>query len=312
MVGACLVQVGLLDLLFRSKNIKITIVAILVGLSVGFHYKNAVSYRRDWLHQNDIFQQLSWRIPGLKPGTILLSNELPSQYSSDNSLVAPLNWTYFPEFSDGDLPIFMYYTDLRFRSGYRKIEPGEMYTELYRFFPFHSTSEQILLIYQQLPGCLRVLDARHQADPTLPDELRDLLGFSNLDQILTDLEVELPPPLQSAAHPASWCYYFEKADLARQRAEWNQVVQYADLAFEAGFPDSPAKHVSEFTVFIEGYAHAGSWERAVELTLEAYRIDPQMRKMLCSTWERIHASTPASPEKSAAFDKIDQQLDCDR
>ena len=313
MVGACLVLVGLLDLLLKSRKLKITIVAILVGLSVGYHYKNAISYRRDWLHQNDIFQQLSWRIPGLKPGTILLSNELPSQYSSDNSLVAPINWTYFPDFSKGDLPIFMYYADLRFRSDHRKIEPGATYSELYRFYPFHSASDQILLIYQQLPGCLRVLDwQHHQADPSLPDEIRDLLNFSNLNQILTDQLVELPPPLQNAPYLKSWCYYFEKADLARQRGEWDQVVQYADLAFEIGFPDSPVKHVPEFPTFIEGYAQYGNWERALELTLEAQQIDPQMEKMLCTTWERIHASTPDSPEKSAVFDEIIQQLGCDR
>jgi len=310
--GACLLLVGLLDLALKSKTIKISIIAILVGLSVGHHYKNAVSYRRDWQHQNQIFQQLTWRIPGLKTGTILLSNELPSEYSTDNSLVAPLNWTYAPEFSSGDLPVYIYYTDLRFSTGKRQIEPGAAYLEHYRVFPFESSSDQIVVIYQQLPGCLRVLDSvRHPEDPTLPDEIRALLRFSNLDQILTTSDAELPPPFTADPDPGSWCYYFELADLARQRGDWVQVAEFGNLAFETGFPDSAAKHVPEYVVFIEGYAHTGRWSRARNLTLEAYRIDPLMSNMLCDVWKRTEANTPDSSEKAEEMEKINQKLDCD-
>ncbi len=309
--GVCLLLVGLLDLALKSKVLKISI-ALLIGLSVGYHTINALSYRVDWQHQQAIFQQLTWRIPGLKTGTTLLSNELPTQYSTDNSLVAPLNWTYAPEFSSGDLPVFIYYNDLRFKTGNRKIEPSADYKELYRFYPFKSSSDQILLIYQQLPGCLRVLDSvRHLEDPSLPGGIRALLPFSNLDQIITTENAELPPPFKNDSDLGSWCYYFERADLARQSGDWIQVAQLGDLAFETGFPDSAAKHVPEYVVFIEGYTHTNQWNRATELSMEAYKIDPLMKNMLCSAWERIDANTLNSLDKLEAMKKINKKLGCD-
>jgi hypothetical protein len=313
-LGACLLLVGLLDLVFKWKGLKITLVALLIGLSVGHHTINALNYRRDWQHQNQIFEQLTWRIPGLKTGTTLLSNELASQYSTDNSLVAPLNWTYAPDFSSGQLPVFIYYSDLRFESGKRQIDPKASYTELYRFFPFQSSADQIVVLYQLLPGCLRVLDAaRHQQDPSLPDEIKALLPYSNLGQIVTTGNAQLPPPFQNDdpdKQPDTWCYYFERADLARQSGEWARVAHYGDLAFEIGFPDAAIKHVPEYGVFIEGYAHNEEWGHAQDLTLEAYKIDPLMRNMLCDAWRRIDTDTPPSDEKLAAVAKVEQKLEC--
>ena len=226
--------------------------------------------------------------------------------------MAPLNWTYAPEFSSGDLPVFIYYSDLRFNTGKRQIDSGAVYTETYRFYPFESSSDQILLIYQQLPGCLRVLDpVHHPEDPTLPGGIRALLAFSNLDQIITTKNAEMPPPFRNDSDPDSWCYYFERADLARQRGDWAQVAQLGDLAFETGFPDSAAKHVPEYVVFIEGYAQSSQWNRATELTLEANKIDPLMKNMLCSAWERIDANTLESLEKLEAMEKINKKLGCD-
>ena len=315
--GACLLLVGLLELLFKPIPLKILVIPILIGLSVGFHFTNAVSYRSDWQHQKELFKQLTWRIPGLKDGTALISNELPLNYSTDNSLVAPINWTYAPEFSSGTLPVYIYYVDLRFDNSHRQIEPGATYHELYRFYPFETSSDQILVIYQEYSGCLRVLDSiHHQFDPTLPDDIRDILHYSSLDQITTTQNAELPAPLQGDPdlenNIESWCYNFEHADLARQREDWEQVSRFGDQAFEKGFPDSTKKHVTEFVVFIEGYAHTGDWQRAIELTLEAYKIDHRMKDMLCHTWERIIVDSPEPLGKLEALEIVNTRLGCEQ
>jgi len=311
MLGSCLLLVGLLDVVIKFKPLKVLLIALILGFSVGYHYQNGITYRRDWQHQIEIFQQLTWRIPGLKPGTALLSNELPSEYSTDNSLIAPLNWTYAPEFSSGNLPVFLYYRDLRFNQSHRQIEPGTAFKEQYRFYPFESSADQILAIYHHLPGCLRVVDAVHHSyDPSLPDEIRAVLAYSNLGQILITQNADLPTPFQVDTASEGWCYYFEKADLARQREAWDQVVNFGNLAFEIGFPDAPSKHAAEYVVFIEGYAHTGQWARARDLTLDAYQINPRMDQMLCAAWERIDIDTPTSGKKQTTLQKVNQKLGC--
>ncbi len=97
MFGAAVLWVGLIELTTFLPYQNIVLVALLAGLASGFHYQNALRFRMDWLAQRDYFWQLTWRAPGIKPGTILLTSEMPFEYDWDNSLTAPLNWTYAPD-----------------------------------------------------------------------------------------------------------------------------------------------------------------------------------------------------------------------
>ncbi len=310
-LGASLLLVGLLDLIARFQLPKVIIISVFVGLSVGYHYQNGVTYRRDWQHQTAIFQQLSWRTPGLKPGTVIMSNELPSEYSTDNSLIAPVNWLYSPDFEGGELPIFMYYYDLRFNQMARDLHADGTFSEFYRFYPFESSTDQVVVLYQRLPGCLRVMDTpRHEFDPSLTEEIQTILPFSNPDQILTDQNNPLPVLFQSQTTSESWCYYFELADLARQRGDWEQVAVFGDRAFEVGFPDAPLKHLPEYVVFIEGFAHTNQWERAAKLSLQAFEIDPRMDQMLCAAWKRIATETETSSQKTDSITAVVTTINC--
>ncbi|MCJ7700362.1 MAG: hypothetical protein MUO62_02160, partial [Anaerolineales bacterium] len=172
MIGSSLLLVGLLEFSLRWKLVRWVVLSALIGLAVGTHYQNGVTYRRDWSHQTTFFQHLVWRIPGLQADTALLANELPTTYSTDNSLTAPLNWTYNPGFSEGNLTAYLFYVDLRFGDKDRALSPGTLTTHDYRFYPFSGSPQQALVIYNQPPGCTRVLSAGlHQHFPGLPANL---------------------------------------------------------------------------------------------------------------------------------------------
>ena len=104
---------GLLDLLFSKSRIKVYVVALLIALGIGQQFYNANDFRRDWARQQEIFWQMAWRIPALKPGTVILTNELPLNYETDMGLTAPLNWMYAPDYTRGDLPYALLYTRTR-------------------------------------------------------------------------------------------------------------------------------------------------------------------------------------------------------
>jgi hypothetical protein len=64
-------------------------------------------------------------------------------------------------------------------------------------------------------------------------------------------------------------------------------------------------------VFIEGYAHADEWDRALELSQEAYQSDEQHAgPMLCRLWKRIETETADSPERNAAISKAANLFAC--
>ncbi len=308
-LGASLLLTAIINLIFKRDAVKLLLLSIIIGFSVGSHNQNAINYRRDWKYQIAFFQQLTTRIPHLESDTAILVNELPNNRSTDNSLAAPLNWTYAPDYSTGNMPLNMYYIELRFGRESTSLENTPL-SGVYRFFPYHSSPDQVLVIYHRPPACLRVMDSdHHHYYPLLPSYIKDVLPYSDLDRIVpgADPPAVLPAVLARYPQPQNWCYYFEKADLARQREDWESVAELGDVAFT--LDDSP-NHASERVPFIEGYAHVGRWSRAEELTFEALEINQFMGPMLCEAWERIEAGTPPSTQRDGILEKINTQLDC--
>jgi hypothetical protein len=105
-----------------------------------------------------------------------------------------------------------------------------------------------------------------------------------------------------------WCYYFEKADLARQFGEWDSVTRLGDEAFALNdYPNNPLERF----VFIEGYAHAGEWDRAIELSNVSYKVSKDfVGPSLCRLWERIETETTGGVDRSEAISKAKNLFAC--
>jgi len=105
-----------------------------------------------------------------------------------------------------------------------------------------------------------------------------------------------------------WCYYFEKADLARQLGDWETVTQLGDAAF--ALDDYPNDPVERF-VFIEGYAHTTDWEKAVELSQASYKVSKNyVAPLLCKLWDRIERETKSTPEQKSTLVNVQSMFGC--
>ena len=105
-----------------------------------------------------------------------------------------------------------------------------------------------------------------------------------------------------------WCFYFEKADLARQLADWDEVLVQADAAFQ--LRDHPNDPLERF-VFIEGYAHTGDWKKAVELSQASYAVSKSyVGPLLCRLWGRIERETAGTAEQKAALVQMKDEFGC--
>jgi hypothetical protein len=95
-----------------------------------------------------------------------------------------------------------------------------------------------------------------------------------------------------------WCYYFQKANLAHQRGDWQAV---ADLGDEAKAKGYTAQDANEWLPFIEGYARIGRWDIALELSKTAFIQDGEIAPRLCRLWGSLNYSSEQ--------DEINQLLD---
>lgn len=137
------------------------------------------------------------------------------------------------------------------------------------------------------------------------------MDISNPDLIRAKAD---PPatPLEAyfGSEPApNWCYYYEKAELALQSADWTQVAELGDQAFSQG-TQLYEVNAPEYLPYIEGYAHTGQWEKARKITLDAERLTFRMQRSLCDTWDRIMQSTSNSEQRRAAYESVQSRLQC--
>jgi hypothetical protein len=312
MAGTSLALVGVIELLLRPLRLKIAILALLVGLAIGLQIFIGTQYRREWAAQKDLFWQLSWRAPGLTPGTALLTADLPFVYFSDNSLTAPLNWLYAPNNTSREMPYIFYNVESRQDKKLTDFKKNQPISIPYRITNFSGNTSQAVAIFYQPPGCLRIADPRTDAVlPQKPRYFSEILPLSDPDLILTDSSTSSRPPerIFGPEPAASWCYYYEKADLARQVGDWEQVIQLADQAFQLGTQLYDI-NAPELIPFIEGYAQTGRWDDAARRSVEAYQLTPRIQRMLCASWQELLQSTPASAQRDQAAGQIANKVGC--
>ena len=299
MLASSLVVAGLLGLMARWPRVQLLLLTLLVAFSAGKQFQLANSYRRDWSTQKNLFWQMSWRIPSMPPGVTLLSNDLPFTFYSDNSLSGPLNWIYS---RPGHMDDILYFASVRTQPGRALgvgLKPGQPIKQYYLSDTFYGNTSQMIVINFDPPNCLRVLDPEIDVDnKLLPPLLRDAAFLSKPGLIHPENPVTLPEQLYDPEPSHGWCYYFEKAELARQSSDWPAIVKLGKQAFAAGSPNDPMERF----VFIEAYAHTGDWSTATKLTKEAYKISPEYTSMpLCRLWARIEREVGDSPDVRGAM-----------
>jgi hypothetical protein len=74
-----------------------------------------------------------------------------------------------------------------------------------------------------------------------------------------------------------WCYFYEKADLARQRGDWDEVLALGNEALDKEFV--PQDSV-EWIPFLQGYAIAGDVDHLREMA-PVIAVEPYISLQVC-------------------------------
>jgi len=312
MLGGSLFVVGLIELIVRNIQIKNYVFALLIALGIGQQFFNANIFRRDWAKQQEIYWQLAWRIPAMKPDTALLTDQLPIDYETDLSFSAPINWMYAPDYEGNDLPYALIYTEKRLGTvTLPSLEPNAEINLGLRRVTFHGSTSQAVTIYMPKNGCLRVLDSVRGDEITYARQSRFLVNaipLSDPSRIIMDVDQTAKLPfLREPEH--TWCYYYAKAELAYQKGDWNQVTDLINEATSLGYePEDPF----EWLTFIEAQALIGNIDDAEKLSTEVFTKDKKIRQGLCQVWKRVQDRRHARSETAARLTEVLSTFQCAR
>jgi hypothetical protein len=304
MFGASLV-VPSLFLLIKNPRTQIIAVCLLVALGVGNHVRAGEVYRADWELQRSFYWQLFWRAPALEQNTALVSFGRLTTIMGDPMTGNALN-TLYPQRGEPPRADLWNFELTRTRT-VETILAGEDLESDYRGLIFRTGSADDFLFYYYAPsGCLWILSPRDVYNDHLPLENRELAFFSNTANILPELlSHEYPDQAVFGAEPEhDWCYYFQKANLARQHSEWDEVFALIRQARTAGL--APMVGI-ELLPLVEAYAMTGDFQSAIYLSQNVHSMDALNDGLLCATWADI---AETSSDAQDAFTQVAAATGC--
>lgn len=307
MIGAVLLLVLFIDWLIKTQKQKHFLLALLLGVSIAFQIRTVNRYKLDWDVQKDFYWQLYWRAPALKAGTAILAPGIPSGYISDYAAGYGLNVLYASENLNVDVPFWFFtprYLDLPTLAA----QPQQEIQFKIRNIQFSGLASNIVsLYYHSSTRCLKVLDAIYQGDPFLKTVDPVFFKLSDPSQIISPEDPKKPSLSIFGKEPIhGWCYYFQKADFARQNKQWQEVINLMNEAFQKNLKPATG---SELLPLLDANLNIGNWDEAINVSNQMITITDEIKPAICSMVNK-YENTESNKIPPLTMDSLLLSADC--
>jgi uncharacterized membrane protein len=247
----------------KLRYLQMPMLGFLILSAVFTHYGNGFQHAEASNDLRDFWWQVSWRVPQFEEGTTLVANYPHGNIRESSFVWGPANLVYYPEpqWSEKKINTGIFALVLN-RDMVARIQVGEA-AYLDQFFTVYTVPDpgDILIITQPSPdSCVQVIDGSQPVYSVLERETIRLVGaYSDPSHILLDADFNEPPAFLFGDEPKhGWCYLYEKAALARQRGDWDEVYALDAVASQQG---SVPKDQIEWMPFLQSYIHLDDLER---------------------------------------------------
>ncbi len=275
--GVILFVAGIL--LMLQPNFRRLILIALIVVSVSTQVLNADTWEQYWDYQRKMWWQLTWRAPDIKDDTLVMAYVTggfnPQQ---DYEVWGPLNLIYNPApATEPAIQAEVLNSDTAY-----SILKKDVLNNRVRGIKLHRDFNNLLLL--SLPtsnSCFHVVDGELPVYAERESLLVQQVGeYSHVDRIVPSGTSPVPPFSIFGSEPErGWCYYYQKASLARQNGNWEEVGRLYDQTLELNL-DTDDK--SEIIPFFEGLVNLGRYEDAKTLYNKQIKGQKEMRFSLCT------------------------------
>ncbi|MDX9993090.1 MAG: hypothetical protein RBS68_13710 [Anaerolineales bacterium] len=240
--------------------------SILVFLSVLTHFANSVNAANETASMRDFWWQVAWRAPMLEQNSTLIAQYPLSPMQEDYFVWGPANLIYYPQ----------------------KLYPKDIQPGLFAALPTDETLQKVLtrerqqydkrrniityanyrnilvLVQPTTTSCVRILGPENADISSLDAEIFiQMAPFSEIERVQAGGDQPTPPYFAFGDEPEhGWCYYYQKASLARQYNDWQTVLAMGSQARLKNL--SPYDEI-EWIPFLQAEALLGEPERLNEI-----------------------------------------------
>lgn len=301
---------GLIYSIFPSR-FRMVLLAGAVGLAVLFHHGLAAQAVNEERTISEFWQQVIWRAPDIKPGTTLVVTYPDFNYLEGNDVVwGPANFIYYPDKQNRmpvDIPLpasrLEHDSILQIINGNRSFEQTDLVIKFIRTETNYKN--QLIMTQPSQNSCVHALDPRWP-ELSIDDQpfIHAAYQNSKIENIVTDAAFhELPAHAFGPELPREWCYYYQKADLARQQGDWEEVARLGDEA--QGLTFTPNDQI-EWMPFLQAYAFLGN-DKQVKVISTRVNSEPFYRQLAC---KNLGAMTEHGYPLSAEMQTYVNELFC--
>jgi hypothetical protein len=307
MVGASLTLVGIVYTLVSHPPYRSLVLSLLLGLGISLHVQTARSYQASSDKQNQFYWQLYWRVPSLQSNTLIVADQEILFFMGPYPTAYAINLLYPqvtnpPEASYWFNPASKDINWQAFTAG--QPVPLNKYSTTFNANIQHVVS--ITFQYEE-NECLHVLRPDYSNAVGLTAEVYKWAALSNLSRIEPTTKSVPPPDIFGNEPGHTWCYFYEKADLADQFQQWHQVASLWQAANQQGVW---GRNGIELLPFVRAYAMLNDWQTAQKITIKASVLPDQQWPLLCALWKNLDSSTQASSGRDQASSFVNTRLQC--
>ncbi|GEM_PF-5193776 len=314
MVAAALFWAAVLAAARCAPPLQRVLALALLTLAGQTLFYNSLTYVKIWRQARSVWAQVYWRVPAVKPQTLFIGDTGAVVLTIAEYVAGESYNALYRDAQTAPRTLAYWYTDAaRLPAPPAQAEPFPI-THEHKIWTFQGRLQHSLVfnLRQARTGlrCVWLVAPEDADNPYLPDALRPYARFSAVARIQPRQPVTPPAFFGIPPRAETWCYFFQKAELARQMADWPQVVRLWEQAQAAGLRP---RHIYEYRPFILGLGHTGQWDAAAALSRRAWEERPangddEAVPYLCQTWRTLLAQTPASPAREAAWAQVQAML----
>ncbi len=264
--GAVVFLVALLYSL-ESLSLRKVVASGLVLVAVLTHYANSQKAVQVTQATREFWWQVSWRVPQLEKNTTLVARYPQVAIEEDYFIWGPASLIYFPQQENQKFIQPGVFAALLNQDTVTKtlLREGQEFDNRRTIRTYKNYRNLLVLTQPGADACVQVIDGAQPVYSRDEDaSIRAIGPFSEPEHILVNLPASPPPALVFGPEPEhGWCYYYQKASLAKQRGEWEEIVRLGEQAQGQGLE---AGDLVEWMPFLEAYAHEGQASRLEELS----------------------------------------------
>jgi hypothetical protein len=300
-IGAVMLLALLIENISK-RSAQVTVLGVLVAIAVMTHYGNTVRYAYETEATRNFWWQVAWRAPKIEEGVTLLAMYPGSPLSEDYFIWGPANLIYYPEKQENNPVIVKLPAAVLDGNTVTQITTnGGVETPLRRGNYLERDFGNVLVMVQSSENsCVRFINGNAPELNAYDDGRVVMIApYSKLDSVATEGEMPAVPENVFGAEPErGWCYYYQQADLARQRGDWDAIPDLLDEALGKGYYPNDGL---EWLPFMQAYAVQGNVEE-IQSMLKLVVADKYLRLQVCESMTGLMARESLNGDVTALIE----------